>query len=525
MWLVIGRFYGIIASLAASTLVSSCIAVGPDFLAPAPPKTAGYTREPLPGTTAAPGATGDAQHFAYGRDLPQQWWRLFRSPSLNKLVEEALRNNQNLQATMSTLRAAKELVYAQQSKYFPAAGANFNPTRQQISGATPGFAPIAVPANGPFHFDLYTSQVLVSYSMDVWGLNRRAVETQQALADEQRFTVEAAYLTLTANVVVAAIQEASLRGQIDATRQIIALNRKALDILRQQFNSGYASQIDLAAQEAALAQQEATLPPLQKQLAFTRDLLTALIGRYPSEEPRETFTLASLQLPEDLPVSLPSKLIEQRPDVRLAQEQMHAASALVGVATANMLPNFTISANGGYTALQLAGLLHPFNAFWLLSGNVTQTIFDAGNLLHLRRQAEANYDQTGWTYRSVLIVALQNVADSLHALQYDAAALKAARDFERAAKISLDRSREQLEAGQANVLFLLLAQQTYLTAMLGVVQTRAARLSDTAALFQALGGGWWNRVEPPTEKILDVGSNTAFTLIDPHVLIDPHGLY
>jgi NodT family efflux transporter outer membrane factor (OMF) lipoprotein len=518
---------GVAASLVVSTLLSGCLAVGPDYVAPAPPQASRYTREPLPGTISAPGATGGAQHFAYGRDLPQQWWRVFRSHALNKLVEEALRNNQNLQATMSTLRAAKEVVYAQQTKYFPTAGANFNPTRQQISGATPGFAPIAVPANGPFHFDLYTSQALVSYSMDVWGLNRRTVESQQALADEQRFMVEAAYLTLTANVVVAAIQEASLRAQIDATRQIIALNRKALDIIQQQYTAGYISQIELAAQQAALAQEEATLPALQKQLAFTRNLLTALLGRYPSEEPLQIFTLDSLQLPEDLPVSLPSKLIEQRPDVRLAQEQMHAASALVGVATANMLPNFTINANGGYTALQLAGLLHPFNAFWLLGGNATQTIFDAGNLLHLRRQAEASYDQTGWTYRSVLISALQNVADTLHALHYDAATLKAARDFERAAKISLDRSREQLNVGQANILFLLLAQQNYLTALLSVAQARAARLSDTAALFQALGGGWWNRVEPPTEKILEVGTNTAFTLIDPRtvVVVDPHGLY
>jgi NodT family efflux transporter outer membrane factor (OMF) lipoprotein len=447
---------------------------------------------------------------------------VFRSHALNKLVEEALRNNQNLQATMSALRAAKEVVYAQQAKYFPTAAGNFFASRQ----LTPrDLAPI--PANPTIGaFDLYTAQVLVSYSMDVWGLNRRTVESQQALADEQRFMVEAAYLTLTSNVVVAAIQEASLRAQIDATMQIIALNRKALDIVQQQYNAGYISQIELAAQQSILAQQEATLPPLQKQLAITRDLLTALLGRYPNEEPFEIFTLDSLQLPQDLPVSLPSRLIEQRPDVRLAQEQMHAASALVGVATANMLPNFTINANGGYTALQLAGLLHPFNAFWLLSSNVTQTIFDAGNLFHLRREAEANYDQTGWTYRSVLIGALQNVADTLHALQYDAASLQAARNFERAARTSLDRSREQLNVGQANILFLLLAQQNYLTAVLQVVQARAARLSDTAALFQALGGGWWNRIEPPTEKILEVGTNTAFTLVDPHVVvIDPHGLY
>ncbi len=376
------RLCRVTAALAVSTLLSSCIAVGPDYLHPAAPEAARYTRETLAGTHAAPGATGGAQRFAYGGDLPQQWWRLFRSHGLNKLVEEALRNNQNLQSTMSALRAAKEAVYAQQGKYFPLAQANFNPTRQQTPASlTP------IPASGAQVFDLYTAQVLVSYTMDVWGLNRRTVESQQALADVQRFTVEAAYLTLTSNVVVAAIQEASLRGQIDATNQLIAISRKMVGVLRQQLNAGFANRSDLAAQEAALAQVEATLPPLRKQLAVTRDLLTALLGRYPSEEPYQTFTLASLQLPQDLPVSLPSQLIEQRPDVRLAEEQMHSASALVGVATANMLPNFTINANGGYTALTLAGLLHPFNAAWLLAGNVTQTIFDAGSLLHLRREA------------------------------------------------------------------------------------------------------------------------------------------
>jgi NodT family efflux transporter outer membrane factor (OMF) lipoprotein len=494
--------------------------VGPDYLHPAAPDAARYTREPLAGTHAAPGATGAAQRFVYGGDLPQQWWRVFRSPGLNRLIEEALRNNQNLQSTMSALRAAKEAVYAQQGKYFPLAQANFNPTRQQTPASlTP------IPASGAQVFDLYTAQVLVSYTMDVWGLNRRTVESQQALADVQRFTVEAAYLTLTSNVVVAAIQEASLRGQIDATNQLIAISRKMVGVLRQQLEAGFASRGDLAAQEAALAQVEATLPPLRKQLAVTRDLLTALLGRYPSEEPYQTFTLASLQLPQDLPVSLPSQLIEQRPDVRLAQEQMHSASALVGVATANMLPNFTINANGGYTALTLAGLLHPFNAAWLLAGNVTQTIFDAGSLLHLRREAEATYDQTAWTYRSVLIGALQNVADALHAEQYDADALRAARDFERAAKISFDLARQQMETGNANVLLLLIAQQAYLQAQIAVVQARANRLSDTAALFQALGGGWWNRVEPPTEKIVDVGSNTAFTLIDTNTPFIPHGLY
>jgi outer membrane protein TolC len=237
------------------------MAVGPDYLHPAAPNTDRYTREPPPASTGSTGVAGSgAQHFAYGRDLPEHWWRLFRSHGLNKLVEEALRANPNLQATMSALRASKEAVYAQQGKYFPLAQANFNPTRQQTASTlTP------IPASGALVFDLYTAQVLVSYTMDIWGLNRRTVESLQAQSDAQRFTVEAAYLTLTSNVVVAAIQEASLRGQIDATNQLIAINTRMLGILRQQLNAGFANRSEVAAQEAALAQIKATLPPLRKQ--------------------------------------------------------------------------------------------------------------------------------------------------------------------------------------------------------------------------------------------------------------------
>ena len=495
---------------AAAMLLTSCIAVGPDFLHPAAPDVDRYTMEPLASRTSSTGAaTGNAQRFAQGRDIPQEWWRLFKSPALNTLIERSLKKNPNLQSTMSALRAAKEMVYAQQGKFFPLAQANFNPTRQQTSAA---LAPI--PSSNAQVFDLYTAQVLVSYTFDVWGLNRRTVESLQAQSDAQRFQVEAAYLTLTANVVVAAITEASLRGQIDATNMLISVNTKMVDTLRQQFDKGLINRIDLAAQEAALAQTKATLPPLRKALAVQRDLLAALSGGYPSEGPRETFTLAALQLPQDLPVSLPSQLIEQRPDVRAAEELLHSASAVVGVATANMLPNFTINVNGGYTNTSLAGLFSPANAFWLLAGNVTQTVFDGGTLLHQRRGAEAAYDASAWLYKAAVLGALQNVADVLRALQNDADALKATREFERAARISFDLARQQMETGNANVLFLLNAQQTYLQAEIQVVQARANRLSDTAALFQALGGGWWNRVEPPTEKILNVGTGQAPTLID-----------
>jgi NodT family efflux transporter outer membrane factor (OMF) lipoprotein len=282
-----------------------------------------------------------------------------------------------------------------------------------------------------------------------------------------------------------------------------------LDILRHQFETGFANRNDVALQEAALAQAKALLPPLRKALAQQRDLIAALVGTFPSEGPHETFTLAHLRLPTDLPVTLPSQLIEQRPDVRAAEEQLHSASAQIGVAVANMLPSFTINANGGYTNTALPGLIAPQNLFWILAGNATQTIFDAGTLLHQLQGAKDTYQAAAWTYAGTVVGAVQNVADSLRAIQSDADALKAARDFQRAAKVSLDLAQQQMQTGNANILLLFTAQQSYLQATLQVVQARAARLSDTAALFQALGGGWWNREDLPEQRILNVGTGEA----------------
>jgi NodT family efflux transporter outer membrane factor (OMF) lipoprotein len=284
------------------------------------------------------------------------------------------------------------------------------------------------------------------------------------------------------------------------------------DTLKRQLDAGFANRSDLAAQEAALAQARATLPPLRKALAQNHDLLLALAGAFPSEGPRGTFSLADLHLPADLPVSLPSQLIEQRPDIRAAEEQLHSASAQIGVATADMLPTFTISADGGYINTALAHLLAPQNIFWNIAGNATQTVFDAGTLYYQLQGAKDTYQAAAWTYRGVVIGAVQNVADTLRALQADGEALRAATDFERAAKISLDLANQQTQSGNANVLLLLNAQQAYLQAIIQVVQARASRLSDTVALFAALGGGWWNREEPPVEKVLDVGTGQADTL-------------
>jgi NodT family efflux transporter outer membrane factor (OMF) lipoprotein len=497
-------------ALAAAILLASCT-VGPDFVHPAAPEITRYTREPIATTSSTDTAAGQRQRFIAGRDIPQEWWALYRAPALNALIARALANNPNLQSALATLRVTQQAVYAQQGKFFPLVQANFNPTRQQTAAS---LSPI--PASGASIYNLYTAQLQVSYTFDVWGVNRRTVEALQALADVQRFEVEAAYLALTSNVVVAAVTEASLRGQIDATYQLIGINTKILDILKLRLNKGSGNASDVAVQEASLAQVKATLPPLRKALAQQRDLLAALSGAYPSEGPRETFRLANLHLPVDLPVSLPSQMIEQRPDVRAAEEQLHAASAQVGVATANTLPTFTINADGGYMSTVFANLISPQNLAWSLVGNATQTVFDGGTLLHQLEGAKDTYQAAAWTYRSTVIGAVQNVADALRALQNDADALRAARDFERAAKTSLDLAQKQLDAGRTDVLLQLTAQQTYLQASIQVVQAQAARLTDTAALFQALGGGWWNRAAPPEEKILDVGTGQTTPLADRH---------
>jgi NodT family efflux transporter outer membrane factor (OMF) lipoprotein len=496
-------------AVAAVVLLTSC-AVGPDFQHPAAPEITRYTREPLaPQTSSADGAEGQRQHFVDGRDISKEWWTAFKSPALDALIERAIANNPNLQSTLASLRAANQAVYAQEGKFFPLATANFNPTRQQTSAA---LAP--VPSSNISVFNLITAQLQVAYTFDVWGLNRRAVESLQSLADVQRFQVEAAYLALTANVVVAAVTEASLRGQIEATNNLITINTKMVDTLRQQFEKGAVSRGDLAVQEAALAQVKATLPPLRKALAQQHDLLAALVGTYPSKGPNDTFKLADFHLPTELPISVPSQLIEQRPDVRAAEEQLHSASAQIGVATANLLPSFTINADAGFTNTALAHLLAPQNMFWDLAGNVTQTVFDGGTLLHQLEGARDTYQVAAWTYQGTVIAAVQNVADSLRAVQNDADGLRAARDFERAAKISFDQARRQFDAGSANVLLLLTAQQTYLQSVIQVVQAQAARLSDTAALFQALGGGWWSRPDLPAQKTLNVSTGETTPIVD-----------
>jgi len=482
-------------------MLTAC-AVGPDFEPPAAPEVSAYTSQLLPEqTSAADMKGGEAQRFVRGLDIPGQWWTLFHSAALNSLVEQALENNPTLPAAEAALRQAWENVYAAQGAFFPTAVVSYSPSRNKTAtGVT-----FTAASSGPPFFTLHTAQVVVTYAPDVFGGTRRQVESLMATAEFQRYQLEAAYLTLTSNVVAAAVQEASLRGQIAATEEIIKIESASLDILRKQFQLGQVAGLDVAAVEAALAQAQATLPPLQKQLAVQRDLLTALIGRLPSQAPAEKFELASLQLPQELPVSLPSNLVEQRPDIQSAEAQLHSASALIGVALAARLPQFTLTGNAGTTANQISQLfMTPGTAFWTLAGNVAQTVFDAGTLLHKERAAVAAFEEAAAMYRSTVIAAFQNVADTLHALQSDADTLRAAFAAERAAFESLEITRMQLQFGAVNYLSLLTAQNTYQMALIALVQAQAARYADTAALFQALGGGWWNREDVPPAKKWDI---------------------
>jgi len=479
----------------AAAHVSGC-AVGPDFVHPPAPDVSGYTPKPLPARTAgADNAVGAAQRFANGRDIPGDWWSLFRSWQLRSLVERALKNNPDLTAAQAALRVARANTAAGQGAFFPSIDGGLGASRQKNGVGSN----VGVQQESQL-YSLFTGQVQVSYTPDVFGATRRTVESLQAQADNQRFQLEATYLALTANIVVAAVQEAALRGQIAVTYKLINIATDSLHLLRDQAKLGAISEVDILAQEAALAQIEQTLPPLQRQLAQQRHLLSALSGGLPSQEPPEKFELEGLHLPRNLPVSLPSQLVEQRPDLRAAEEQMHYTGALIGVAVANRLPNISLSASYGVNALSVDQLFTPGSNFWSVGGAALMPIFHGGTLFEREVAAREAFEQAQSQYRSVVITAFRNVADCLTALQTDAVALQKAVAFESAAAKTLALTRRRLQIGEINYLELLNAQQTYQRALITLVFAQSSRFSDTAALFQALGGGWWNRADVEPSK-------------------------
>ncbi|PKN61560.1 MAG: RND transporter [Deltaproteobacteria bacterium HGW-Deltaproteobacteria-15] len=466
--------------------LTGCAAVGPNFRSPATPSPSlPYTETALPSATAGARVEGGApQKFAFARELPAQWWNLFRSPELDALIKQGLTESPTLAAARAALQSSRENLRATSGALrYPAIDAGVEASRQRDPVDPPGDKP---------EFSLYNASVQVSYTLDLFGKVRRTIEAQQALVDYQELQYEAAYLTLTSNIVTTAVREASYRAQLAATREIVAAQEKQLALVKRQFELGVVAKSSVLSQESELARTRAKIPPLEKQLSFTRHALSVLAGRFPSDGGPE-FNLDSLHLPEELPVTLPSDLVRQRPDIRASEALLHEASAQVGVATADLYPQINLNAGFGFEALATGVLFNGHSAAWNIGASLLQPVFRGGELKAKKRAAVAAYEQATEEYRSTVLQAFQNVADVLRALETDARTLNAQAEVARVAKANLELIERQFKIGKVGYLSLLIAQRDYQEALIGLIEARADRYSDTAALFQALGGGWWNR--------------------------------
>ena len=473
----------VVAALAGCT-------VGPDFQAPPAPASTRFTEAVLPGKTASASTPGgQAQALGPDRDIPGDWWALFHSGQITSLVTQALQANPDIAAAQGNLRQARETMRAGQGALFPSIDAGAKGERQQESLAAVGFG------NGSSTFTTYGATLNVAYTLDAFGGTRRQIEQLGAQAEYQRFELEATYLTIAANVINTAINEAALQAQIDTTRDIIKADTEALTLTKNRFQLGGVSQVDVLQQQSLLDTQTATLPGLEKQRQQLRNQLAVYLGGHPDQYATPSLDLDRLTLPRDLPVSLPSKLVEQRPDIRAYAALLHSATAAVGVATANMLPNISLSASYGREGNSIANLFTPAGIVWSIAGGITQPIFEGGTLSARKRAAQAALEVAAAQYSGTVNTAFQNVANALVAIERDAETLRAALAARKTAASSLAVARSQYAAGAGTYLNVLTAEQADYSARLNLITARAARFTDTVGLFQALGGGWWNRTD------------------------------
>lgn len=484
----------LLACAASVALLAGC-AVGPNFLTPEGPVETSYLVGRGPN-----GANGDSvagRKIEHGADISAEWWEAFRSRKLSDLIRDGLTHNADVGAAEAALRVAQANALAQRGALFPVVGAGFDANRQKISNIVSS----NVASNAEL-YSLHTAQVTVAFVPDIWGGTRRQIESADALAEMQFFQREGTYLTLSSNIALAAVEEARLLGQIAVLRRSIELQSQLLGILKKQNDEGQIAMTDVVAQESAVAQAKLLLVPVEKQFAQQHNLIAQLTGRLPSAVPVAHFQLSSFTLPRKLPLSLPADLVRQRPDIRAAEASLRSANAQIGVAIANRLPQITLTGNAGSTAASLSQLFSPGTGMWMIAGSLAQTVFDAGTLQNRQVAAEAAAAQSVEQYRGVVLAAFRNVADVLRALQADARAIDAATAAERSSSRYIELVRKQVELGQVNIATLITAQQAYLQSSLARVDAQAARLSDTVALFQALGGGWWNRIDPLSGEVL-----------------------
>lgn len=481
------RLLAISATVIGCAVLIGCT-VGPNFHSPPAPSTKSYTASPLPEkTVSAPGMGGSSQRFVVGRDIPCEWWTLFHSEALDQLIRQAMDNHPTLALARARLREAQENRRAQFGALLPSIDANLGTSRQKISGASFGQPNMDIGA-----FNLINASVSVAYTFDLFGGLQRQLEVAESRVEYQRFQLEAAYLTLSASIVTTAIKETSLRRQIRATNDILVVLKQQLAVVEKQLDLGGVSLADVLAQRTQLVQTQATLPPLERDLALTRHQLAVLTGKLPSEAALPKFELDTLHLPGELPVSLPSELVRHRPDIRAAEALLHAASAQVGVATADLYPRLTLTGAYGSSASTIGDLFSGPATIWNFGAGLLQPIFRGGTLTAKRRAAIAAYDQAMALYQDTILQSFLNVADVLRSLEADARILQIQTNAALLAQDSLELSRKQFEVGSVSYLTLLNAERQYEETQINLARAQAARFSDSAALFQALGGGWWN---------------------------------
>ena len=470
--------------LAAAALGLSGCAVGPDFVRPEAPGVTRYTPGPAPRTTVA--AAGRAQTFTEGARIAADWWRLFGSPKLDAIVAQSLADNPTLQAAEASLRRSQDNLRAGYGVFFPSIDAGAGVGRERSNPAALGSSqPASV-------FNLLTLSASVSYTLDVWGGNRRALEGLGAQVEADRVTVLGTYLMLSGNAVNAVIAQAAYRAQIQATRDLVTFEKQQIHVAEAQVQAGTVPQSNVLSLRSQLASTEAGLPALQLKVDQADHLLAALAGRAPGEYAPVPVALSEISLPTDVPVTLPSELVRQRPDILLAEAQLHAANAQIGVATAAMLPSLTLSAGYGVASNTPGTLLSATSSLWNVGAGITAPLFRGATTWYQRKAAIDAHEQATALYRQAVLAAFQQVADTLRALEHDAEALRAQQEAVDTAEEALKLVQFNYEAGIATYLQVLVADGQYLQTKQGYLQAVAQRLQDTVALYVALGGGWWN---------------------------------
>jgi NodT family efflux transporter outer membrane factor (OMF) lipoprotein len=471
-----------LVSVAAASALASC-AVGPNFHEPKPPDTSGYLH---PSSDAAPvqPQARDVQNISQGADLAGEWWQLFHSAQLDEVVRSSIAASPTLVAANATLAEAREEVTVARAAFLPSVSATAGAQRASAGAIrTPGTGATA---------NLYSIGLSTSYSLDIFGGTRRAVEQQQALADFQRNQLAAAYLTLTGSVVNEVLTIASTRLQIATTEELIASDRKNLALTQRAYDVGIVPRSDVLTADSQLAADLTQLPTLHKQLDQAYDSLAVLAGSAPSAWQVQPFDIEQFTLPRDIPLSLPARLVRQRPDVLAAEMQLHAASAAIGVAVAQEFPDISLSASISREALRAADLFHRFDTLWAAGGSLTQPLFKGGALRAQVRAARDAFKAEAASYQAVVLEALGQVADDLWALQYDAQILTVDRHSMDVAFQALKLQQQSYSVGTTTALNLIAAERTYAQARLAYGNARVQQFTDSASLLTAVGGGWWN---------------------------------